>query len=228
MRLAVPVAAAAALFFGGALERDVAAARCSPTGAKQVARAGTARSDVDGDGALDRVWIGRTGPCWFVFAQTRGGTRSAPLRQDGLETSYWHPTNRLPRLGRRVDIDGHPGVDIFVVVDGGASTSAYGFFSLRGDRLVRLRKQHGAFTDAFFDGGSGNRLFSFGCARRGLLVQGAASTADGVRYSGRRDFYSLVGTVFRYTGQSRYRNASGAGLRAYAEMSARPFARCAD
>jgi hypothetical protein len=227
MRLAVAVAGAAALLIGALFDDDVAAAQCSPVGAKPVSWAGSARSDVDGDGVRDRISIARTGGCWFVLARTSNGLRAGPLRQQGLERTYWEPGNRLPRLGQQIDVDGHSGVEIFVVVDGGASTSAYGLFSLRGDRLIRLRKPHGSFADAFFDGGSGNRLFSFGCVRRGLVVQGSASTEDGVRYSGRREFYRLVGTTFRYTGQARYSGESGPRLRRYAEMSNRPFARCA-
>jgi hypothetical protein len=224
---ALALAAAAGVLFTPGLEPEVGTGECSSADAKPFAHAGSGRSDVDGDGASDRIWISRRGACWFVFARTRTGLRFGKLQQKGLEKTYWDPTNRMPRIGRNVNIDGRRGVEIVVLVNGGASTSAYGFFSQRGDRLVRLRKPHGSFTDAFYDGGSGNRLFSFGCARRGLVVQGAASTADGVRYSGRRNFYRLVGTTFRYAGQARYRDESGPRLQRYAEMSAHRFARCA-
>jgi hypothetical protein len=125
-----------------------------------------------------------------------------------------------------LNIDGRRGHEILVAVDGGASTSAHGVFSLRGEELVRLRKPHGPFVDAFFEGGSGNRMFSFGCARRGLVIQGGG-TQDGARYSGSRDFYRFSETTFRFTGLRRYRNLAYARYRRFPEMSARPFARCA-
>lgn len=226
MRLAAAAAVAASAVFVQGLGPSAAAASCTTAGVRAVAYAGSARSDIDADGVHDRIWIARRGSCWFVLARTRQGLRVAPLRQDGLEAGYWDPTSRLPALGRHADIDGRPGAEIFVVVDGGASTSAYGLFSLRGDRLLRLRKPHGWFTDAFVDGGSGGRILSFGCVRRGLVVQGVASTQDGVRYSGTREFYRVVGTTFSYERRADYRGTSGERLRRYAEMSRDKFARC--
>ena len=90
---------------------------------------------------------------------------------------------------------------------------------------MRFTGPTGEFRNAFFEGGSGNRFFAFGCARPRLLVQGHAGQ-NGSRFSGRRYFYRLSATTFRRTVSRSFRNVSYATLRRYPEMSAHKFARC--
>jgi hypothetical protein len=203
---------------------------CSPAGAKLYAPAGSARGDVDGDGVRERVWIGRvrgrSAACrWFLFAQSHAKLRAAPLRQRGTEAE-WGSSHVLPRLGRLVAIDDRAGAEILVALDGGASTTAYGVFSVRGPRLTRFRVPRPEFPDAFYDGGSGNRFAQFGCVERGVLAQ-ALFRQEGIRFSGRRDIYRLSADNFQFVTTRHYREITHAALRRLPEFSAPRFARCA-
>jgi hypothetical protein len=203
---------------------------CSPAGAKRYAPAGSARGDVDGDGVRDRIWIGRvsgrTAPCrWFLFAQSQARLRAAPLRQGGTEAD-WGSSHVLPKVGRLVAIDDRAGAEILVALDGGASTTAYGVFSVRGPRLTRFRVPRAEFPDAFYDGGSGNRFAQFGCLKRGVLAQGQFGQ-EGIRFSGTRDIYRLSGSNFRFVTTRHYREITHAALNRFPEFSAPRFARCA-
>jgi hypothetical protein len=203
---------------------------CSPVGAKRYAPAGSARGDVDGDRVGDRVWIGRMGgrsaPCrWFLFAQSEARLRATPLRQGGLEAN-WGSSDVFPKLRRLVGLDRRPGAEILVALDGGASTTAYGVFSVRGSRLTRFRVPRAEFPNAFYDGGSGNRFAQFGCLNRGVLAQ-AQFGQEGNRFSGSREIYLLSGSNFQFVTTRRYREIPYAALKRFPELSARRFARCA-
>ena len=203
---------------------------CSPVGAKVYSPAGSARGDVDGDGVRERVWIGRmsgrTAPCqWFLFAQSQASLHAAPLRQRGVEAE-WGSSNVLPRLGSVVAIDDRAGTEILVALDGGASTTAYGVFSVRGSRLTRFRVSRAEFPDAFYDGGSGNRFADFGCVERGVVAQ-AQFRQEGIRFSGRRDIYRLSADNFQFVKTRHYRGITHAALKRLPELSGRRFARCA-
>jgi hypothetical protein len=203
---------------------------CSPVGAKRYAPAGSARGDVDGDGVRERIWIGRmsrrSAPCrWFLFAQSQARLRGTPLRQGGIE-AHWGSSDAFPKLGRLVAIDGRAGAEILVAVDGGASTTAYGVFSVRGPRLTRFRVPRAGFPNAFYDGGSGNRFAQFGCLEPGVVVQ-AQFGQEGIRFSGNRDIYRLSAENFQFVTTRHYRTITYAALKRLPEFGARRFARCA-
>ena len=192
-------------------------------------KAGQLRGDVDGDGVIDRVRITsqRAGShCVWRIVVTSARTRMVLRLAQPSASAHWGTDSRFPRLERLVNIDRHPGREIVLSVDGGASTTGFAIVSVRRSNLVRLRvRPSGELPDTFISGGSLAGDNEFGCLAPGRIAQ-TARGQDGNYYSGERAIYQLQGTTFHYVKTNRFRHLTRRQLRKFPESRQHRYAAC--
>jgi hypothetical protein len=187
------------------------------------------RGDVDGDGVVDRVRITshrEGGRCvWRIVVTSSRTTKALRLAQRSASAA-WGLDGRFPHLERLVNIDRHPGREILLSVDGGASTTGFAVVSFRKPDLVRLRvRPGGEMPDTFISGGSLAGEYGFGCLAPGRIAQ-TGMRHDGNLYSGQREIYELRGTTFQYVETHRFRGVTLRQLRRFPELRRDPYAAC--
>ena len=220
---------------GGAILLAVLAAAASPCPVHP-AEQGQMRSsfvgDVDGDRALDRVFVrvdGRAAPrcaLHLVARLRQGPVLTARLAPPVLETGVIRQLP-WPRVAALAEVDRRPGAEIVVTVDEGASTVFLGVFTVRRHRLVRMRLP--GLEQAFPALGSVMHFAGVDClGRRRSGVVGSTLAERGLRrLSVERRFFRAVGARFRLIRRRTYVFGPNAALR-FPELSGRgPFARCA-
>ena len=116
---------------------------------------GAMRADIDGDGSADRVllaghWIKGHGCRFTLSATTRNHTYRLRLREGLLSAPRVSPEARIASLYGAALIDPHPGAEILVTLDRGASSSGVGVYARRGSRLVFLSKGSGGYGNGLF------------------------------------------------------------------------------
>jgi hypothetical protein len=158
-------------------------------------RDGRLRGDVDGDGIRDEVFIadgaGEPGCRLFLVARVAGVILSAPIPpQEGAPSGLG-----LPSLSGLAEIDGRPGLDVYLTVLAGASTSFLTVFSAGSGKLSVLDLEGGEFGALFPTGGSAGHAEASDCLHRRVAIT-KATPARGDRWNAERSFFRLRGDRF--------------------------------
>ena len=195
-------------------------------------RHGLMRGDVDGDGNRDAVWILARrvdGRCRY-FVKADLGDTSDRKRLRG----HRYTLRNSSRVMAMIEIDTVPGREFGIVLEQGASTSFAGLFTIRADRIHRMRVDGpGAPTgDLFGYGGGIAFLFASDCARNrppGQVIYSEAVYDSGDnRYDVERRWFQAMGGDFQRTSEETQRERVRPGRlhdRFY-EFSSSPFGSC--
>lgn len=170
-----------------------------PEQAEVLDRAATTalQGDVDGDGAVDRVFLlEEAGGCPpTLIVQAGGTTHSVQIEEEASGPG-------LPNLAFLADIDGRSGSEPIVRMAAGASTEFFGAFALLDGSLRRLEVEGSTFGDLFPSGGSAGHLDATDCAAKDRLVV-ATALPQGDGYEVERRFYRASGATFGRVGATR-------------------------
>lgn len=218
---------------GGAilLAAVVAASPCPAHPAQQGQVRSSFVGDVDGDRAPDRVFVrvdGTAAPrcaLHLVVRLRHGPALTAPLAPPVLETGVVRQLP-WPRVAALAEVDRHPGAEIVVTVDEGASTVFLAVFIVRSHRLIRMRLPGSEQT--FPALGSVMNFAGVDCVggRRSGVVVSTLGARSLKRVSVERRFFRAVGTHFRLIGRRTYAFRPNAPLRLPELAGGGPFARC--
>ena len=182
---------------------------------------GRLEGDVDGDGSDDTAFLVRTRgepDCSvFLVVETAGATLSAPVATEGGSASLG-----LPSLTGLAQIDGRPGVDIYLTVLAGASTEFLAVYSAGAGQLDRLSRGDGALGDLFPSGGSVAHVEASDCRAEGGIVV-AEATRNEPGWSIVSGEYDFDGESFVQVGESR---DQAGRIRGFVEFGSTPFGSC--
>ena len=168
---------------------------------------GSTSADVDGDEALDDVFIAADSSApaecaaFIVARLATGETTSAPIWEIGRTGGL-----PQPRIHGMIDVDGVPGSEILVDEAAGASTQFVGVYVISDGDLVEVTVDGtlpsgsvAETSDLFAYGGSVGHLDAVDCADEGIVVSSATPSSDqdeqaeGI-YDVERHFYLFEGS----------------------------------
>lgn len=183
--------------------------------------------DVDGDGTPDEVFLVEAdgGPrcSTYLMADTDAATLSTPVPQQEALT----PGIGLPALTGAAQIDKRPGLDVYVTVLSGASTTFLNVFSAGSGRLELLEIENGQYGSLFPSGASVAHAEASDCGSGGNIVVSKAERVEpgwGVRiqylrFNGRR-------FVPADPSEAMTTDPIGRLMKSFPEFRATPFGSC--
>ncbi len=195
-------------------------------------RHGLMRGDVNADGDRDAVWILArrvNGRCRYFVKADLGDTYDRKRLR-----GHRYTLRNFSRVMAMVEVDTVAGKEFGIVLEQGASTSFAGLFTMRADRIQRMRIDgRGAPTgDLFGYGGGIAYLFASDCARNRppgqVIYSEAIYDADDNRYDVTRKWFQATGADFQRTPEDTQRERVRPGRlddRFY-EFRSSPFGSC--
>jgi hypothetical protein len=186
---------------------------------------GRLEGDVDGDGSHDTIFLVRTrgepNCSVFLVVETDGGTLSAPAPPNEGSAALG-----LPSLTGFAQIDGEPGLEVYLTVLAGASTEFLSVFSAATGGLERLDREGGEAGGLFPSGGSVAHLEASDCREEGGVVVSLARQQDG-GWAIVSNYYVSNGNSFVPADPSQGITTDPVGrLRSWSEFRFTPFGSC--
>jgi hypothetical protein len=164
-------------------------------------RTGKLEGDVDGDGDRDKVSMAKTKgkpDCSnFLVVETDDEVFSIPLASEGGGIALG-----IPSLKGLAQIDGRPGVDVYVTMLSGASTEFLSVFSAGGGKLERLDVE-GSYGPLFPSGASVTHAEASDCREGpGKVVIVALNKQDPQGWVGQWSYFRFDGHSFVRDGEA--------------------------